>query len=84
MSNKQLADNFASGATEDKGSNMFIDGDTIYSYGRHFPIARRMPDGTINFTTRKYSQSTTIQTSKVRSSLDAAGLHDKLVFTDKV
>ncbi|UIY29201.1 hypothetical protein LZK73_21955 [Neorhizobium galegae] len=44
-----------------KGFNMFYEGDTIYSYGHHFPIARlvQTDEGTVVlFTTRTYSVST--------------------------
>lgn len=39
------------------GSNFYYDGDTIYSYGGHFPIARHV-DGVVLFTTESYSNST--------------------------
>ncbi len=70
MSNKMLARAFANGATSGKGSHMFIEGDTIYSYGRHFPIATRGEDGTIYLTTKTYSVSTARQISHVRSALN--------------
>lgn len=45
-----------------RGHNMFYDGDTIYSYGAHFPIARIVTreDGArcVLFTTDSYSVST--------------------------
>lgn len=45
-----------------RGFNMFYDGDTIYSYGRHFPIARLTTDASgrrvVLFTTEGYSVST--------------------------
>lgn len=41
MNNTKLSQKFAGGGTTGRGSSMFIDGDTIYSYGYHFPIARR-------------------------------------------
>ncbi|RWI06833.1 MAG: hypothetical protein EOQ89_03630 [Mesorhizobium sp.] len=44
-----------------KGHHMFYEGDTIYSYGYHFPIARRIltSEGiVVLMTTRKYSVST--------------------------
>jgi hypothetical protein len=45
-----------------KGFNMFYEGDTIYSYGYHFPIARIVdaPNGerVVLFTTENYSVST--------------------------
>ena len=40
-----------------RGSNFYYDGDTIYSYGGHFPIARHV-DGVVLFTTDRYSNST--------------------------
>lgn len=33
---------FARGGTSGGTQNLYIEGDTIYSYGRHFPIARRL------------------------------------------
>lgn len=65
MINKQLADAFAKGAAKGRGSNLFIDGDTIYSYGYHFPVATRLQSG-FWITDKKYSQSTTRHTSLVR------------------
>lgn len=57
ISHKDLAYKFAHGATKGNGSNMFIDGDTIYSYGHHFPIAKRFRDGYL-FNPGTYSVST--------------------------
>lgn len=45
MNNKQIAKAFAQGATKGKGSNLFIEGDTIYSHGYHFKVAVRNTDG---------------------------------------
>lgn len=46
-SQAKLIDEFKDGATQGKASNMSIDGDTLYSYGRHFPLALRSetPEG---------------------------------------
>jgi hypothetical protein len=45
-----------------RGFNMYYEGDTIYSYGSHFPIAKHVetPDGAkvVLFTTRTYGVST--------------------------
>lgn len=41
MTNQKVATRFAEGGTKGHSLNMFIEGDTIYSYGYHFPIARR-------------------------------------------
>lgn len=54
------------------GHSMFYDGDTIYSYGRHFPIARIVEvkgRTVVLFTTRSYSVSTAKQKSIVRGSI---------------
>ena len=73
MSNKKLAEKFANGAVRGKGSHLFVEGDTIYSYGYHFAVARRTGEKTATLTTRKYSQSTTIHTGHVCSALARAG-----------
>lgn len=43
----RLADEFAKGATSGSASSLYIEGNRIYSYGPHFPIAERRDDGTI-------------------------------------
>lgn len=52
------------------GDNFFFDGPTIYSYGRHFPIAtirtNEKGDEAVLFTTRKYSNTTTKHIQIVR------------------
>lgn len=63
MNNTQVCEAFSNGETEGRGSNLFIDGDTIYSYGHHFPIAKhtdKFVDGKeiILFTTKSYSVTT--------------------------
>lgn len=73
--NSGIAEAFAQGATRGKGNNMFIDGDTIYSYGRHFPMATRGADGTIYMTTKKYSVSTAKHLSYLRQALAQSGLN---------
>lgn len=57
ISNAAVAQRFANGATEGKSKNMYIDGDAIYSYGPHFPIAKRIPGGYV-FNSDGYSPST--------------------------
>lgn len=58
MKNSDLARAFAEGATKGKADNMFIDGDTIYSYGYHFPIAKRISKKVVWLNTSKYSVTT--------------------------
>lgn len=74
MNHRQVAEAFANGRTSAKGCNMFIDGDTIYSYGYHFPIARRTDkfiDGqqVVLFTRAGYSVSTSKHISYTRFAL---------------
>lgn len=47
-----------------KGSNMYTDGVTIYSYGEHFPIATKIK-GIVLFNIDKYSSSTSKHQSYV-------------------
>lgn len=57
-SNSEVAHRFATGIGERcKGSNMFFDGDTIYSYGYHFPMAIKW-NGRLLYNDQRYSNST--------------------------
>lgn len=58
MNNKQVAQRFAEGSIKGTGSNMFIDGQTVYSYGYHFPIARHIGAYYTLFNASRYSSST--------------------------
>lgn len=59
MNNTQVAHLWASGnKASGKGSNFYFEGDTIYSYGNHFPIARRISESFYLITQRGYSVST--------------------------
>ncbi len=53
--------------------NVFFDGDTIYSYGTHFPIARHVQSKSgrraVLFTTRRYSVTTSGHCSSVRQAI---------------
>jgi hypothetical protein len=55
---------YAEGATDGCTKNMYISGDSIYSYGPHFPIARRLPGGYI-FNSDNSSVSTAKHKSRV-------------------
>jgi hypothetical protein len=54
---------------EGKAGNVFFYNETIYSYGRHFPIAKHYNNGLILFTTRSYSVTTSGHVSMVRSAI---------------
>ncbi len=55
-----------------KQGNFYFNGDTIYSYGRHFPIARHATHGKrkcILFTTQTYSNTTSGHIAAVRGAV---------------
>lgn len=58
VSHSEIAQEFANGSEKANGSRMFIEGDTVYSYGHHFSIAKRYRDGFYLFNTNEYSSST--------------------------
>lgn len=73
---RQVAHLWANKAQESARNNngqFYFDGDTIYSYGAHFPIARHVTlrDGSaaVLFTTRGYSVTTSKHISFVRNAL---------------
>lgn len=66
MDNKQVAHLWAHKAQPSaKGSHFYFEGDTIYSYGSHFPIARHYK-GVVLMTTGSYSSTTAKHISYVR------------------
>lgn len=71
--NSAVANEFASGATEGRTENLFIEGDVIYSYGHHFPIAVRLEgsDGGTAFLFNKdgYSNTTARHKNLVLSAI---------------
>lgn len=67
MNNKQIAHLWANKSRESaNGSHFYFEGDTIFSYGSHFPIARHYK-GVVLFTSRSYSNSTARHISIARS-----------------
>lgn len=68
MKHQELAEAFARGATRGTGSRMLIEDGVIYSYGRHFPIAKIYGDWYL-FNSRGYSSSTSQHKSYVRRCL---------------
>lgn len=66
-SNQEVADAWAMGYSA-KSSNMFTDGETIYSYGYHFPIATRV-NGHVLFNHTYYSATTRKHQSLVRRAM---------------
>lgn len=50
---------------------VFVEGDTIYSYGKHFPIAHRIRDNEYLLNDDRYSNITSKQQSEVRRALQS-------------
>lgn len=68
--NQQVAHYFANKVqSEGSASNFFFENDRLYSYGKHFCIARHLPGGKVAFTTRKHSVSTAKHLSYARQAL---------------
>lgn len=77
MTNSDIITKFLNGATTGtiRRSNphtgdhtpLFIDGDTLFSYGRHYPLAKRLPDGSLWVNDQRYSVTTSKHASLVRS-----------------
>jgi hypothetical protein len=61
------------GDARNRQGNLYFEGDTIYSYGSHFPIARHVVDKAdgraVLFTTASYSATTSGHCSAVRSAI---------------
>ena len=77
--NKEVAEAFATKKGDKKSDTMFIEGDIIYSYGYHFPIAYRVGD-LVFFNVENYSNTTAKHKSLVLSSLGRNKGYRKLIF----
>lgn len=69
MNQRDLVERFGKGATSGQGSNMFIEGDTLYSYGHHFPLVIRLTGGGYLHNGDTYSVTTSGHQSHCRSAL---------------
>jgi hypothetical protein len=78
MTNSSIITKFIKGATTGTirrnnpytGGNhtpLFIEGDTLFSYGHHYPLAKRLPDGSLWVNDQRYSATTSKHASLVRS-----------------
>lgn len=61
------------------GRNIFTDGYTIYSYGYHFPIARKLANGKIMLNTSYFSNTTARHQCYVRSAIINNGWCDRTI-----
>lgn len=68
--------------SEGKASRIFFDGPSIYSYGRHFEMARFIDANTVFVTTRGYSVSTAKHLSLVRGAVSHKQVFEVPSFTN--
>jgi len=76
--NRDVAEAFAKGATSGRREHLFIEGDVIYSYGYHFPIAVKVKDSATGnivmlLNKNRYSVTTAKHKSQVRGALASRG-----------
>ena len=93
MNNTTVCKKFSEGATRGQGSHLYIEGEVLYSYGKHFPLLVRTDWGFLQNADR-YSNSTSKHQSLAGryatvlipfSALNRANLdYQKIVFIDKV
>ena len=62
-----------------KQGSLFFNGNTIYSYGYHFPIAMHLDSETVLFTNRSYSNSTAKHIGLVRSAVS----HKTIIYCNR-
>ena len=68
--------------SEGKASRIFFEDKSIYSYGRHFEMARFIGANTVFITTRKYSVTTAKHLSLVRRAVSHKTVFEVPSFTD--
>lgn len=82
--NPQVADHFVSKDTGDLyGSNLFVQGDVLYSFGLHWPIAVRQGDVVVINATKR-SKSSTVHVGLITSALTLAGQAFRMSTMDEV
>lgn len=70
------------GQSEGRASRIFFEGPSIYSYGRHFEMARFVDANTVFITSRRYSVSTAKHLSMVRGAVSHKTVFEVPSFTD--
>ena len=71
MNNGEVARQFCDGERAGSGSHMYIDGNVLYSYGEHFPMAWRHGK-TMYVNTSKYSHTTSKHQSYLRYAISSS------------
>ena len=81
ISNRQAIENWLTGKSKARSQNIYYKGDTIYSYGGHFPMARKYPKRLIKgepialVKSDKYSVTTSRHQFQTGHALFRAGYH---------
>jgi len=65
-------------------SNVIVDHDIIYSYGYHFPMAKRFANGTFLLTTRTWSVTTAKHMRELYHAIPPQGYTKNIIFCDDV
>lgn len=68
MTNKQVCQAFVDGATKGKSLHIFIEGNVIYSYGKHWPLGIRYGNS-FAYNADKYSMTTSRHLSHLRQAI---------------
>lgn len=84
MSNDEVAKAFVRGEKRGKSNSMFIEGDVIFSYGYHFPIARWVGDNVLLFNVDPYSVTTSRHKRAVLDVIDQDRVLVIEVSTDEI
>ena len=71
VSNNKILENFTNGEIKGKNAtgSLFIEHDTIYSYGYHYPLARRVSDNKYIVNNRKVSKTTSRHANELKGIL---------------
>lgn len=82
VGNNEILENFANGEIKGKNAtkSLFIEDDTIYSYGYHYPIARRVGNNKYLVNNRKVSRTTSRHTNELKRILATKNAEYEEVF----
>ena len=88
MKNSQVAETFVNRRVwkEEKveGSNFFIEGNVVYSYGHHFPLAIRLENNIFLLNGNGYSKTTGKHKGVVRREIEKQGFKYYVLTTDEL
>ena len=74
LKNQDVADAFNYGNSSIASKTLFIEGNVVYSYGHHFPIAIKLEDGKFLFNSDGYSHTTAVHKGRVMSAIGSQNI----------